>query len=118
MQHRAISDNGKIASFTYDPRLTSGQAFLGRKFVGLEMVIKIFVFAVNNRIVDCDRLNQHRVSIFHSRRRHHDEPWIVGIDGFHALAVKWAASFCPAAWQTDCDWDRHIRPPIMRSGVV
>src|SRR5205085_4557280 len=41
MQHRAISDNGKIASFTYDPRLTSGQAFLGRKFVGLEMVIKI-----------------------------------------------------------------------------
>ena len=88
------------------------------KFVGLEMVIKIFVFAVNDRVIDRHRFDQHRVSVLHRRRRHHDEPGIMRVKRFHRLAVKRPASLCSAGRQTHGDRHRHVCAPIMRAGVV
>src|SRR5947209_12274039 len=46
---------------------------LVRQFVGLEMVIKIFVFAIDDGIVDGHGFNEHGVSVFYRRRCHHDQ---------------------------------------------
>ena len=68
-----------------------GQGFR-RKCGRLEVVVEVFVFAKDDRVINRHRLQKHRVSIFDRRRRHHDEPRIMGVERLHALAMKGAAS--------------------------
>ena len=82
--------------------------FSVRQRVGLEMVVKIFVLAVDHRIVDRDRVEQHGVGVFHRGRRHHDQPGIMRVDRFHALAVERPAAFRSARGQTHRDRTRHV----------
>ena len=92
MYHRAVGHDAEIASRPNDSCFPDRQ-FLRRERVGLEMVIKILVFAEDDRVVDLDRVDQHRVSIFDRSGRDDDQPGIMRIDSFHALAVERAAAF-------------------------
>ena len=82
------------------------------------MVIKIFVLAVDDRIVDRNRVDQHGISIFHGRRRHHDESRVVRVERLHRLAVKRAAAFCSTGWKTHRDRNRNVRAPVMGAGLI
>ena len=53
--------------------LPMGSLSVGQR-VGLEVVIKIFVLAVDDRVVDRDRVDQHRVGIFDRRGGEDDQP--------------------------------------------
>ena len=72
VHHRAVGHDAEIASRPNDSRFPDRQPLL-RQGVGLEMVIKIFVLAVDDRVVDRDRIDQHRVGVLHRGRRHHDQ---------------------------------------------
>ena len=92
MHHCAVGHDAEIASRPNDSCFPDRQ-FLRRKRVGLEMVIKILVFAVDDGVVDRDRVDQHRVGIFDRRGREHDQPGVMRVNPFHALAVERAAPF-------------------------
>ena len=79
VHHRAVAHDAEIASGPSDPRFADRQFLPVGRCVGLEMVIKILVFAVDDRVIDGDRVNQHRVSVFHRRRRHDNEPGIMRV---------------------------------------
>src|SRR5262245_58120778 len=82
------------------------------------MVIKIFVLAKNDRVIDGHSLEQHAVSIFNGRRRHHDQAWIMRIDRLHTLAMKRTAAGRTTRRQAYGNRTRHPRPPMERRSLV
>ncbi len=117
VDHRAVGHDAEIAPRPDDACFTDRQS-LRRQSVGLEVVIEIFVFAVDDRVVDRDRVDQHRVGIFDRGRREDDQPGIMRIDPFHALAVERAAAFRSAGRQTHRDRAGGLGPPILRARVI
>ena len=117
VHHRAVGHDAEIAARPNDSRFPDRQ-FLRRERVGLEMVIKIFVLAVDDRVVDRDRVDQHRVGVFDRRGRDDDQPGIMRVDRFHALAVEWAAAFRSAGRQAHGDRAGDLGAPILCAGVV
>ena len=107
MHHRAVGHDREIAPRPDDARFADRQT-LRRQRVGLEMVIEILVLAVDDRVIDRDRFEQHRVGILDRRRRHDDQPGIMRVKPFHALAVERSAAFRAAGRQADRDRDRDI----------
>ena len=97
MQHRAVADDCKVPTWPDDSRLAD-RHFVFRQSVGFEVVIKIFVLAIDDGVVDRNRVDQHRVGVLHRCRRHHDHAGIMGVEPFHALAVERSAALRPARW--------------------
>ena len=117
VQHCAVGHDGQITPRPDDPCFANRKT-LFRQRIGFEMVIKIFVFAVDHRVVDCHRIDQHCVSVLHRRRRHDHDSGIMRVKPFHALTVKRSAPFRSARRQTHGDGHRHVGAEIMRARVV
>ena len=82
------------------------------------MVVKKFVLAKNHRIVNRHRFEQHAVSIFNGRRRHHHQAGIMRVNRLQTLAVKRPAAGRAAEGQPHGDRARHVRAPEKRRGLV
>src|SRR4030095_14730724 len=108
MHHRTVRNDRHIAPSSRDARFASGHRF-SRQSIGLQMIIEVFVLAEDYWIVDRDGFEQHAVRIFHGGWGHYDQPWIMGVQGLHALTVKWAAARSPSAGKSHGYWARHVR---------
>ena len=82
------------------------------------MVIKKLVLAENHRVIDYHRFEQHAVSVFDCRGRHHHQSGIVRVNGFERLAVKWSAARRSSSRQPHDDGAGDIRAPIHRRRLI
>src|SRR5436190_9575742 len=82
------------------------------------MVIEVFVLAENDRIIQGNRFKEHAVSILYGRWGHNYQARVMGINGFHTLAVKRTATRGAAAGQAHCNRARHFGSPMERRGLV
>src|SRR5437870_5345265 len=87
MEHRAVSNNRHIAAWANNSGFADWHG-LGGQLLSLEMVIKQLVLAKDYRIIDGDSFQQHAVSIFYGCWSHDYQPRVMGVNRFHALAVK------------------------------
>src|ERR1019366_9040001 len=84
------------------PRL-AGRHGLGRQPFSLQVVIKVFVLAEDDRVIYGHSLEQHAVGILYRGGRHDDQARIMRVDCLHALAMERTTARSAAAGQANRD---------------